>query len=91
MGHAASRTDPDGHAAYNSNPTSACPTARAFPPGPGSISARSYRTALDKTPLVFRATVQNVFNNNYWSGVTGFGALLEAAPRTVLLSIAADF
>ena len=51
----------------------------------------SYRTSLDKTPLVFRATVQNVFNNNYWAGVTGFGALLEAAPRTILLSIAADF
>ena len=51
----------------------------------------SYRTTLDKTPLIFRATVQNIFNNNYWSGVTSFGGLLEGAPRTVLLSVAADF
>jgi iron complex outermembrane recepter protein len=40
---------------------------------------------------MLRATVQNVFNNNYWSGVTGFGVLVEGAPRTVLLSVAADF
>ena len=80
-----------GTAAYSSNSYVNLPNTQSIPAWTRFDLGASYRTALDKTPLVFRATVQNVFNNNYWSGVTGFGALLEAAPRTVLLSIAADF
>ena len=80
-----------GTAAYNSDSYVNLPNSQSIPAWTRFDLGASYRTALDKTPLVFRATVQNVFNNNYWSGVTGFGALLEAAPRTVLLSIAADF
>ncbi len=80
-----------GTAAYNGDSYVSLPNTQSIPAWTRFDLGASYRTALDKTPLVFRATVQNVFNNNYWSGVTGFGALLEAAPRTVLLSIAADF
>jgi iron complex outermembrane receptor protein len=80
-----------GTAAYSSDSYVSLPNTQSIPAWTRFDLGASYRTALDKTPLVFRATVQNVFNNNYWSGVTGFGALLEAAPRTVLLSIAADF
>ena len=80
-----------GTAAYNGDSYVNLPNTQSIPAWTRFDLGASYRTSLDKTPLVFRATVQNVFNNNYWAGVTGFGALLEAAPRTVLLSIAADF
>jgi iron complex outermembrane receptor protein len=80
-----------GSAAYNSDSYVNLPNTQSIPAWTRFDLGASYRTSLDKTPLVFRATVQNVFNNNYWAGVTGFGALVEAAPRTVLLSIAADF
>ena len=80
-----------GTAAYSSDSYVSLPNTQSIPAWTRFDLGASYRTALDKTPLVFRATVQNVFNNNYWAGVTGFGALMEAAPRTVLLSIAADF
>jgi len=80
-----------GTAAYSGDSYVNLPNTQSIPAWTRFDLGASYRTALDKTPLVFRATVQNVFNNNYWAGVTGFGALLEAAPRTVLLSIAADF
>ena len=54
-------------------------------------SEANYRLSSPSEPNVDSGTVQNIFNNNYWSGVTSFGGLLEGAPRTVLLSVAADF
>lgn len=80
-----------GTTAYSGDSYVNLPNTQSIPAWTRFDLGASYRTSLDKTPLMFRATVQNVFNNNYWSGVTGFGALVEGAPRTVLLSVAADF
>ena len=80
-----------GTAAYSGDSYVNVPNTQSIPAWTRFDLGASYRTSLDKTPLVLRATVQNVFNNNYWSGVTSFGGLLEGAPRTVLLSVAADF
>ncbi|GEP59995.1 TonB dependent/Ligand-Gated channel TonB [Reyranella soli] len=80
-----------GTAAYSGDSYVNVPNTQSIPAWTRFDLGASYRTTLDKTPLVFRATVQNVFNNNYWAGVTSFGGLLEGAPRTVLLSVAADF
>ena len=80
-----------GTAAYSGDSCVNVPNTQSIPAWTRFDLGASYRTSLDKTPLVLRATVQNVFNNNYWSGVTSFGGLLEGAPRTVLLSVAADF
>ena len=50
-----------------------------------------YRTVLGKTPVVFRGAVQNVFDNNYWSGVASYGAVAQGLPRTFLFSASVDF
>lgn len=50
-----------------------------------------YRTTIADTPVAFRATVQNVLDNDYWAGVASFGTLAQGAPRTVLLSVTTDF
>lgn len=50
-----------------------------------------YRTTLGDMPIMVRATVQNVFDNDYFSGVASFRTLSQGAPRTALLSITADF
>jgi iron complex outermembrane recepter protein len=50
-----------------------------------------YRTTVGKNPVTFRGAVQNVFDTNYWMGVTSFGAISQGMPRTVLLSAAVDF
>lgn len=50
-----------------------------------------YRTTVGRTPLTLRATIQNVVDRNYWSGVASFGTLAQGAPRTAVLSVSADF
>lgn len=50
-----------------------------------------YRTAIAETPVTFRASVQNVLDSDYWSGVASFGTLAQGTPLTVLLSVTADF
>ncbi|MCG6575742.1 TonB-dependent receptor [Pseudomonas sp. AF32] len=50
-----------------------------------------YSTVLDGRPTTFRATVQNVFDREYWSGVASYGAFSQGAPRTLLLSATVDF
>jgi iron complex outermembrane receptor protein len=52
------------------------------------IGAR-YRTRIAGKSVVFRANVENVFNDNYWL-VSGTYATV-AAPRTLLLSAQIDF
>ncbi|QYJ19065.1 TonB-dependent receptor [Achromobacter sp. ES-001] len=42
------------------------------------------------TPMVVRATVENVFNKNYWQSAAREG-LTVGAPRTVLLSVSTEF
>ena len=54
------------------------------------VGAR-YATRIAERPTSFRATVQNVFDRAYWSGVASYGAFSQGAPRTLLLSATVDF
>lgn len=54
------------------------------------IGAR-YSTRIGEHPTTFRATVQNLFDSQYWSGVASYGAFSQGAPRTLLLSASVDF
>lgn len=54
------------------------------------VGAR-YTTLIDEQPTTFRATVQNVFDQAYWSGVASYGAFSQGSPRTLLLSATVDF
>ena len=49
-----------------------------------------YRTKVAGKDTVFRASVMNVADRNYWSGVASYGAFVQGAPRTLLLSAAID-
>lgn len=46
----------------------------------------SYKTTIDKTPVTFRASVENVFNKKYWAGSFGDGYVTLGDPRTFKLS-----
>ncbi|RAI65370.1 TonB-dependent siderophore receptor [Pseudomonas fluorescens] len=50
-----------------------------------------YTTRIAEHPTTFRATVQNVFDREYWSGVASYGAFSQGAPRTLLMSATVDF
>ncbi|GAB7529252.1 TonB-dependent siderophore receptor [Pseudomonas sp. 3A(2025)] len=50
-----------------------------------------YSTRINERPTTFRASVQNVFDHAYWSGVASYGAFSQGSPRTVLLSATVDF
>ena len=50
-----------------------------------------YSTQIEGRPTTFRATVQNLFDQAYWSGVASYGAFSQGAPRTLLLSASVDF
>ncbi|MDO7895972.1 TonB-dependent receptor [Pseudomonas citrulli] len=54
------------------------------------VGAR-YTTRIAQRPTTLRATVQNVFDREYWSGVASYGAFSQGAPRTLLLSATVDF
>lgn len=54
------------------------------------IGAR-YSTRIAEHPTTLRATVQNLFNREYWSGVASYGAFSQGSPRTLLLSATVDF
>jgi len=54
------------------------------------IGAR-YTTRIAEHPTTLRATVQNLFDSQYWSGVASYGAFSQGAPRTLLLSATVDF
>ena len=49
-----------------------------------------YRTTVAGKVTVFRLSLQNAANRDYWSGVASYGAFVQAAPRTVLLSATVD-
>jgi iron complex outermembrane receptor protein len=49
-----------------------------------------YTTAINGRKTVFRANVQNVTGENYWSSVASFGTFFLGAPRTYLLSMTVD-
>lgn len=50
-----------------------------------------YATKIDGRPTTFRATVQNVFDREYWSAVASYGAFSAGYPRTLQLSATVDF
>jgi iron complex outermembrane receptor protein len=54
------------------------------------VGAR-YSTRIAERPTTLRATVQNLFDRQYWSGVASYGAFSQASPRTLLLSATVDF
>ncbi|AFJ56122.1 TonB-dependent receptor [Pseudomonas fluorescens] len=54
------------------------------------IGAR-YSTRIAEHPTTLRATVQNLFDREYWSGVASYGAFSQGSPRTLLLSATVDF
>lgn len=50
-----------------------------------------YLTEINDRPVTFRASVENVFDSDYWAGVASFGTLAQGAPMTVKLSMTTDF
>ncbi|ARU88951.1 TonB-dependent receptor [Pseudomonas sp. M30-35] len=54
------------------------------------VGAR-YSTTIADRATTFRATVQNVFDREYWSGVASYSAFSLGAPRTLLMSASVDF
>ena len=70
----------------------ACTTAlvSAGAASAADLGAR-YTTRIDERPTTFRATVQNVLDHEYWSGVASYGAFSQGSPRTLLLSATVDF
>ena len=50
-----------------------------------------YTTRIAQRPTTLRATVQNLLDREYWSGVASYGAFSQGAPRTLLLSATVDF
>ncbi len=53
------------------------------------VGAR-YAMNINRTPVTLRATVENVFDKHYWQSAAREG-LTVAAPRTLLLSVTAEF
>ncbi|MCB5187793.1 TonB-dependent receptor [Methylobacillus caricis] len=49
-----------------------------------------YAFVAGKTPITMRGTIENLFDKNYWLSAAREG-LTVGAPRTVLLSVSADF
>ena len=54
------------------------------------VGAR-YTTKIEGRPTTFRATVQNVADREYWSGVASYGAFSPGYPRALQLSATVDF
>lgn len=49
------------------------------------IGAR-YKTVINKVPVTYRLSVENLFDKHYWSGATDKGLVTLGSPRTVKLS-----
>lgn len=49
-----------------------------------------YTTLVAERPTTFRASILNVTDARYWTGVASFGTFFQGAPRTYLLSMAVD-
>ncbi|MBO9509339.1 TonB-dependent receptor [Thalassospira sp. A3_1] len=50
-----------------------------------------YKTELYGTPMTVRASIQNITDEKYWSGVNDYRLLSLGAPRTAFVSVTADF
>ncbi len=53
--------------------------------------AAYYDFEVGKTPLTVRGTVENVFDNEYWSGVNSWSMISQGAPRTFYVSLTSKF
>jgi iron complex outermembrane receptor protein len=54
------------------------------------VGAR-YATRVDGTPVTVRASIENLLDKDYWAAVSSSFGLARGAPRTLLLSVTADF
>jgi len=55
------------------------------------IGAR-YKTVINKTPVIYRLNVENLFNKHYWAGLaSNEGIVTLGSPRTVKLSATMQF
>lgn len=54
------------------------------------IGAR-YKTVINKIPVTYRLSVENLFDKHYWSGATDKGLVTLGSPRTVKLSATMQF
>ncbi len=54
------------------------------------VGAR-YQTSIAGRHTTLRATIQNLTDRAYWSGITSWGAVSPAIPRTFVLSASFDF
>jgi iron complex outermembrane receptor protein len=81
-----------GRVIYTSSQTANAANTQSIPDWTRTdIGARYTFLRSNGKPVVVRANVENVFNENYWSAVsTNFG-LARGAPRTYLLSATFDF
>jgi len=50
-----------------------------------------YKTEIETRLVTFRASVENVFDKDYWSGVASFSTIAQGAPRTFKVSMTTDF
>nr|WP_092074629.1 TonB-dependent siderophore receptor [Dendrosporobacter quercicolus]NSL47589.1 TonB-dependent siderophore receptor [Dendrosporobacter quercicolus DSM 1736]SDN06120.1 iron complex outermembrane recepter protein [Dendrosporobacter quercicolus] len=50
-----------------------------------------YKTTVNSVPVTFRASVDNLFNKQYWSGAFGDNLVTLGGPRTVKLSATMNF
>jgi iron complex outermembrane receptor protein len=50
-----------------------------------------YKTEIENRPVTFRASVENVFDKDYWSGVASYSTIAQGAPRTFKISMTTDF
>ncbi|SOE48013.1 TonB-dependent receptor [Orrella dioscoreae] len=50
-----------------------------------------YATRIAERKVVFRASVENVFNRRYWDSAPAYQVVTYAAPRTYMLSASIDF
>ncbi|GGC08586.1 ferric-mycobactin receptor FemA [Oxalicibacterium flavum] len=50
-----------------------------------------YAARIASHPVLFRATVENVFNRRYWDSSPAYQMVTSAAPRTYMLSASIDF
>jgi iron complex outermembrane receptor protein len=54
------------------------------------IGAR-YKTVINKVPVTYRLSVENLFDKHYWSGATDKGLVTLGSPRTIKLSATMQF
>lgn len=78
------------HMVYNSSVPFNLDNTEVFPAWTRFDVGARYASKIASHPVVFRATVKNIFDRRYW-GTGGYGFAVPAAPRTYMLSASVDF